>query len=198
MVFFLPLFPLRFSLPFHPTHPLILPRLTLQVVDHDAAYRSRAQALQIRSYFYGDPPSPPALKALAGSSAMSSTNGSGAEDLSPHSSVVKFEDLVIFRVGEGTFRPLSFTRLVFVVFARFSSPRLHRSLCFLPRFFCVRRVHCSFLCPPHRSLSNHLGNSARQGRSFPPSSRISSPQRLARSRAGTCLGSLINYLYWRG
>lgn len=77
------------------THNVVSP----QVVDHDALYRSRAQALQIRSYFYGDATPPPTvrLEALAGNVATVPL------PLAPHSTSIKFDDLAIYRVGEGVF-----------------------------------------------------------------------------------------------
>lgn len=67
-----------------------------QVVDLDRAHRIRSQALQIKSYFYGDPPSLPSISALSGVTAMNPLA------LSPHSTTVRFEDLSIWRVGEGS------------------------------------------------------------------------------------------------
>ncbi|CED82685.1 mRNA cleavage and polyadenylation factor IA/II complex, subunit CLP1 [Phaffia rhodozyma] len=71
------------------------------VVDLDRSHRVRSQALQIKSYFYGDPPSTPSLLALPGATAMNPLG------LSPHSTTVKFEDLSIWRVGEEYIAPSS-------------------------------------------------------------------------------------------
>lgn len=88
-----------------------------------------------------------------------------------------------------------FDPTVRVFVSSFVVPVANKSLGFV---FFPCRVHRSLLRPPHRSLSNHLGNPTRQSRSFPPSSRIPSSQRFARPRSGTSFGSFANHRCWGG
>ena len=66
----------------YPLVTLTLPILYPQATDLDLAYRRRLESNQIRSYFYGGP-------------ALSQGQ------LSPFTIVVKFEDLTIYRIGDG-------------------------------------------------------------------------------------------------
>ncbi|KIJ41322.1 hypothetical protein M422DRAFT_48778 [Sphaerobolus stellatus SS14] len=73
------------------------------VVDLDFAYRSRAQMLQLRSYLYGQSiPLPPGVtNATLGGETMQDFT------LSPHSLVIEFSALKIYRIGEETMAPSS-------------------------------------------------------------------------------------------
>ncbi|KAG8769964.1 Cleavage polyadenylation factor subunit clp1 [Serendipita sp. 397] len=89
------------------------------VVDLDSAYCERVQAHQVKNYFYGSPLQLPPELAAAFTSAggregqgLSGLNLGGeaaAMDLalSPHSSVVSFDDLTIYRIGQDSFAPSS-------------------------------------------------------------------------------------------
>lgn len=64
-------------------------------VDLDAAYRSGVRALQTRAYFYGEPALPKELAELPGR--IVAREGA----LHPQNFTVSWDDLEIYRVGEG-------------------------------------------------------------------------------------------------
>jgi polyribonucleotide 5'-hydroxyl-kinase len=72
------------------------------VVELDSAYRDRVQGYQLKNYFFG---SPLQLPEELASQPLNSLNlgGEAAMDLtlSPHSSVISFDDLHIYRIGQG-------------------------------------------------------------------------------------------------
>ncbi|KAF8511121.1 Pre-mRNA cleavage complex II protein Clp1-domain-containing protein [Hysterangium stoloniferum] len=73
------------------------------VVDLEFAYRSRVHSLQLHSYLYGQ-----SLPLPAGVSA-GALGGEAMEELSlsPHSLVIDFNDLTIYRIGEAVMAPTS-------------------------------------------------------------------------------------------
>jgi polyribonucleotide 5'-hydroxyl-kinase len=70
----------------------------LKVVDLDDLYRSRIRAQQIKTYFYGEAALPPTLVNLPGRVAAVETG------LHPYSFTIPWDELEIYRVGEGTKR----------------------------------------------------------------------------------------------
>jgi polyribonucleotide 5'-hydroxyl-kinase len=75
---------------------LTAPCLTLsQVVELDETYRNRIKSQQTKTYFYGEPPLPPSLAELPGRMVAMEAN------LHPHSFTVSWDDLEIYRIGEG-------------------------------------------------------------------------------------------------
>ncbi|EIM90343.1 Clp1-domain-containing protein [Stereum hirsutum FP-91666 SS1] len=76
------------------------------VVELDAAYRHRIHAYQIYNYMYGPPLErppglPPNVNATAGGETAMNMH------LSPSSSIIGFDDLTIYRIGEETMAPSS-------------------------------------------------------------------------------------------
>ncbi|KAI0053854.1 Clp1-domain-containing protein [Auriscalpium vulgare] len=76
------------------------------VVDLDPPYRHRIHNYQLHAYFYGHPINPPpglptSANATAGGESAMETN------LSPSSSVISFDDLTIYRIGEKSMAPSS-------------------------------------------------------------------------------------------
>lgn len=70
----------------------------------DYAYRARVHGLQLHSYLYGQSlPLPPGVSSVA-------LGGEALEELSlsPHSLVIEFSDLTIYRIGEGNILSLYF------------------------------------------------------------------------------------------
>lgn len=95
------------SYPDHPVTVLKIPR-SPGVADLDAAYKERIQNYQLRNYFYGAPLQLP--EELAGQSAGSLKLGGEASmdlTLSPHSTVLSFDDIHIYRIGQESFAPTS-------------------------------------------------------------------------------------------
>lgn len=70
-----------------------------QVVDLDDAYRARLRSLQTKSYFYGEPELPSSLTNLPGRTVA--MEGS----LHPQNFTISWDDLEIYRVGEGESYP---------------------------------------------------------------------------------------------
>ena len=66
-----------------------------QVVELDETYRNRIKSQQTKTYFYGEPPLPPSLAELPGRMVAMEAN------LHPHSFTVSWDDLEIYRIGEG-------------------------------------------------------------------------------------------------
>ncbi|KAG8811709.1 Cleavage polyadenylation factor subunit clp1 [Serendipita sp. 399] len=89
------------------------------VVDLDTAYCERIQAYQVKNYFYGSPIQLPSELSAAFNTAggregqgLSGLNLGGEAAvmdlaLSPHSSVISFDDLSIYRIGQDSFAPSS-------------------------------------------------------------------------------------------
>ena len=79
----------------------------LQVAERDGLYRLRVHKYQMHSYFYGErfspPPGMPPLTAGAASTGYI-IGGEQNTDLalSPSSAIIAFDDLTIWRIGEGT------------------------------------------------------------------------------------------------
>ncbi|KAF8463804.1 Pre-mRNA cleavage complex II protein Clp1-domain-containing protein [Gautieria morchelliformis] len=73
------------------------------VVELDYAYRARVHGLQLHSYLYGQSlPLPPGVSsATLGGEALEELS------LSPHSLVIEFSDLTIYRIGEEAMAPTS-------------------------------------------------------------------------------------------
>jgi len=87
--------------PSHSVTVLKIPR-SPGVADLDAAYKERIQGYQLRNYFYGAPLQLP--EELAGHSAGNLKLGGEASmdlTLSPHSTVLGFDDIHIYRIGQG-------------------------------------------------------------------------------------------------
>lgn len=72
------------------------------VVELDASYRDRVQGYQLKNYFFGSPLQLPEELANQPLSSLK-LGGEAAMDLtlSPHSSVISFDDLHIYRIGQG-------------------------------------------------------------------------------------------------
>jgi len=71
------------------------------VSDLDMAYRDRIQSYQLRHYFYGTPLKlPPSLTAHADELQF---GGEASKDLTltPYSTVLSFDDIKIYRIGQG-------------------------------------------------------------------------------------------------
>lgn len=68
---------------------------SLQVVELDEQYRNRIKSQQTKTYFYGEPPLPSSLIELPGRMVAMEAN------LHPHSFTVSWDDLEIYRIGEG-------------------------------------------------------------------------------------------------
>ena len=66
-----------------------------QVVDLDDAYRARIRAQQIKTYFYGEPALPAPLAGLPGRISALETG------LHPYSFTIPWDELEIYRIGEG-------------------------------------------------------------------------------------------------
>ena len=89
------------SYPNHSVTVLKIPR-SPGVADLDAAYKERIQNYQLKNYFYGAPLQLP--EELAGQSAgLLKLGGEASMDLtlSPHSMVLSFDDIHIYRIGQG-------------------------------------------------------------------------------------------------
>lgn len=73
------------------------------VVELDSLYRERVQGYQLKNYFYGSPLQLPPELANEPSATLK-LGGEGAMDttLSPHSSTISFDDIHIYRIGQGT------------------------------------------------------------------------------------------------
>jgi len=77
------------------------------VSDLDMAYRDRIQSYQLRHYFYGTPLKlPPSLAAHADELQF---GGEASKDLTltPYSTVLSFDDIKIYRIGQESFAPSS-------------------------------------------------------------------------------------------
>lgn len=68
---------------------------SLEVVELDEQYRNRIKSQQTKTYFYGEPPLPSSLTELPGRTVAMEAN------LHPHSFTVSWDDLEIYRIGEG-------------------------------------------------------------------------------------------------
>ena len=71
------------------------------VSDLDMAYRDRIQSYQLRHYFYGTPLKPP--PSLTAHADELQFGGESSKDLTltPYSAVLSFDDIKIYRVGQG-------------------------------------------------------------------------------------------------
>jgi len=89
--------------PNHNVTVLKIPR-SPGVADLDAAYKERIQNYQLRNYFYGAPLQLPE-ELTSQSTGNLNLGGEASMDLtlSPHSSVLSFEDIHIYRIGQGLF-----------------------------------------------------------------------------------------------
>ncbi|KAA1469407.1 hypothetical protein DENSPDRAFT_835025 [Dentipellis sp. KUC8613] len=74
------------------------------VVELDQPYRTRIQTYQLHTYMYGQPLTPPPGPGVDPSA---TAGGEAAMDvhLAPSSSVVSFDDLTVYRIGEETMAP---------------------------------------------------------------------------------------------
>jgi polyribonucleotide 5'-hydroxyl-kinase len=87
--------------PSHRVTVLKIPR-SPGVADLDPAYKERIQGYQLRNYFYGAPLQLP--EELSGQSTGNLKLGGEASmdlTLSPHSTVLSFDDIHIYRIGQG-------------------------------------------------------------------------------------------------
>ncbi|CCA66691.1 related to Pre-mRNA cleavage complex II protein Clp1 [Serendipita indica DSM 11827] len=102
-----------------PINVVKIPR-SAGVAELDSSYRERVQAYQVKNYFYGAPIQLPLELANANSNAFGDGQGPnlaglklGGEAaimdlvLSPHSSVIAFDDISIYRIGQDSFAPSS-------------------------------------------------------------------------------------------
>jgi polyribonucleotide 5'-hydroxyl-kinase len=85
----------------HKVTVLKIPR-SFGVADLDMAYRDRIQAYQLKNYFYGAPLQlPKELESLPPGSLKLGGEASMELSLAPHSTVIAFDDIHIYRIGQG-------------------------------------------------------------------------------------------------
>ncbi|PVG01138.1 hypothetical protein CPB86DRAFT_773489 [Serendipita vermifera] len=91
----------------HKVTVLKIPR-SAGVADLDMAYRDRIQAYQLKNYFYGAPLQlPKELESLPPGSLKLGGEASMELSLAPHSTVIAFDDIHIYRIGQESFAPSS-------------------------------------------------------------------------------------------
>lgn len=89
------------SYPNHSVTILKIPR-SPGVADLDTAYKERIQSYQLRNYFYGAPLQlPEELSTLSAGNLKLGGEASMDLTLSPHSNVLSFDEIHIYRIGQG-------------------------------------------------------------------------------------------------